>query len=87
MTPKEYTALRHEQLKEASLGALKAYAKMLGVILPPPGRVRALITAIIKKEIAQQVAKQKKEKALSTASTGTHEPVREFRTTETEIKK
>lgn len=51
MTPKEYAEVRHSELKEASLPALKEYAKSLGVIMPPPGRVRALITAIIKKEI------------------------------------
>lgn len=58
MTPKEYAEVRHSELKEASLPALKEYAKKLGVILPPPGRVRALITAIIKKKI--KLVKEKK---------------------------
>jgi hypothetical protein len=73
MTPKEYAIARHSDLKEASLPALKEYARSLGVIPPPPGRVRALITAIIKKEIALQLAKQKEKKEISesTASSGT----------------
>lgn len=65
MTPKEYAEQRHLELKDAGLRALKEYAILLGVILPPPGRVRALITAIIKKEIKIQLKKQKEE--ISTA--------------------